>query len=468
MFNKLEINIWEWRYWGYLGFILLCLVVPLQTFRTSYFYYDDFNCLYLTQQQSLASLLGHVLNPFSAFFRPLYLLVYWLQWHLFALQPLPYHMTSWIIHGVNILLVFLILKGLNISEVSALAGTIFFAYQSVFREIFYNFACVGEPLCASLFFLGLWLYGRRGRSVPILILCWTFLFFALKAKEMAVSLPIIWLLVEVIMGESWDGIRGSGQKQGEQNSSLRLKLRRLAEALFLPFVFVGLYLLIKVPDMGKLVSDSLPYSPTHPYYRNYSIGAVISGYAWYFNAIFRMELGPSQWCMIWVTLIAIFAWKKYRQGIFWISYIFITFLPIIGLVNRRLPYYWYIPLLGLCGIVAQLFDRVIFWVKERTPAKWVLIGEAVSVVVLCLTHFTIQHRLTQPTMRWVYDLAEENRQFVSGLSNLPPPPEHAILYFHSVPQYFDPISTKAAVCVVFRRLDLGVKIGQALPANAND
>jgi hypothetical protein len=285
---------------------------------------------------------------------------------------------------------------------------------------------------------------------------------------MAVSLPIIWLLVEVILGGNWEGIRGSAQKQGEQNTRLRLKLRRLAEALFLPFVFVGLYLLIKVPDMGKLVSDSLPYSPTHPYYTNYSSGTVISGFAWYFNAIFRTQLGPSQWCMIWVLLIAIFAWQKYRQGIFWISYIFITFLPIIGLVNRRLPYYWYIPLLGLCGIVAQLFDRVIFWVKERTPAKWILIGEAVSVVVLCLTHFTIQNRLTQPTMRWVYDLAEENRQFVSGLRNLPPPPEHAILYFHSVPQYFDPISTKAAVCVVFRRLDLGVKIGQALPANAND
>ena len=71
-------------------------------------------------------------------------------------------------------------------------------------------------------------------------------------------------------------------------------------------------------------------------------------------------------------------------------------------------------------------------------------------------------------MRWVYDLAEENRQFVSSLRNLPPPPEHAILYFRSVPQYFDPISTKAAVCVVFRRLDLDVKIGQDFPTNANN
>ena len=468
MFNESERNIWEWRYWGYLGFILLYLAVPLQTFRTSYFYYDDFNCLYLIQQQSLASLLGHVIDPFSAFFRPLYLLVYWLQWHFFALQPLPYHITSWIIHGVNVVLVFLILKDLNISEVSALAGTIFFAYQSVFREIFYNFACVGEPLCASLFFLGLWLYRRRGGSVRMLILCWTFLFFALKAKEMAVSLPVIWLLTEVILGGSWEGIRGSTQELEVQNNGLGLKLRRLVEALFLPFAYVGLYLFIKVPDMGQLVTESLPYSPTHPYYTNYSARALISGFAWYFNAIFRTDFGPLQWCMIWVLLIAIFAWKKNRQGIFWISYIFITFLPIIGLVNRRLPYYWYIPLLGLCGIVAQFFDRVVSWAKERTHGKWILIAEAVFVVVLCLTHFTIQHRLTQLTMKWVYDLTEENRQFVSGLRNLPTPPDHAILYFHSIPQYFDPISTKAAVCVIFGRLDLDVKIGQDLPTNAND
>ena len=467
MFNELERNILKWRYWGYLGFILLCLAIPFQTFRKSYFYYDDFNCLYLIQQQNLASLLGHVINPFSAFFRPLYLLVYWLHWHLFSLQPLPYHMTSWIIHGVNILLVFLILKDLNLSEVSALVGTIFFAYQSVFREIFYNFACVGEPLCANLFFLGLWLYGRRGRSVPSLILCWTILFFALKAKEMAVTLPLVWLLTEIILGGSWEGIRHPTQKLAEQNNRLRSRLRGLAEALFLPFFYVGLFLFIKVPDMGRLVTHSLPYSPTHPYYINYSAGAMISGFAWYFNAIFKTELGPWQWCMIWVILLAILAWRKDKQGIYWISYIFITFFPIIGLVNRRLPYYWYIPLLGLCGIIAQLFDRVIYWAKERTHGRWLLIGEAVSVMVLCFTHFAIQQRLTQPTMQWVYDLAEENRQFVLSLNRLRPPQDQAVLYFHSVPQYFDLISTKAAVCVVFRRLDLDVKIEENFP-NAND
>jgi len=69
-------------------------------------------------------------------------------------------------------------------------------------------------------------------------------------------------------------------------------------------------------------------------------------------------------------------------------------------------------------------------------------------------------------MKWVYDLTEENRNFVSGLRTLPPPPDHSILYFHSVPPYFDPISTKAAVCVIFRRLDLDVAIGQDFPSNA--
>jgi hypothetical protein len=461
-------SIWKWRYRIYLGFILLCLVVPLQAFRTSYFYYDDFNCLYLAQQQSLPSLLGHLINPLSAFFRPLYLLVYWLYWHLFVLRPLPYHMTSWIIHGVNVLLVFLILKDLNTSEISALAGAIFFAYQSVFREIFYNFACVGEPLCATLFFLGLFMYGKRGQSVPILVLSWTFLFFALKTKEMAVSLPLVWLVFEVILGGNWDGNRVSEQKLGHPNIRLISKLRRLAKSLFLPFVYIALYLFIKVPDMGRLVSESLSYSPAHPYYTNYSAGTMISGYAWYFNAILRTGLTPSQWCFIWVLFIANFVWRKNWQIVFWISYIFVTFLPVIGLVNRRLPYYWYIPLLGLCGIVAQLLDRIVSWIKDKTQEKWIVIGEAAFVVVFCLIHFSIQHHLTRSTMKWVYGLAEENRRFVSDLSSLPKPRDHTILYFHSVPQYFDPISTKAAVCVVLRRLDLDVAIRQDFPLNAND
>lgn len=461
-------SVWKWRYWIYLCFILLSLTAPLQAFRTSYFYYDDFNCLYLVQQESLSSLLGHVINPFSTFFRPLYLLVYWLHWHLFALQPLPYHMTSWIIHGANVLLVFLILKDLNISEVSALAGAVIFAYESIFREIFYNFACVGEPLCATLFFLGLWIYGKRGQSARLLFLSWTFLFLALKVKEMAVSLPLVWVLIEVILGGSWNGIRTSAQESPVEKISLRKKLKRLTEALLLPCVFVGLYLFIKVPDMGRLVTESLAYSPAHPYYTNYSPGVVASGYAWYFNAILRTELGPSQWCLVWALLLAIFAWRKNRLGVFWISYIFVTFIPVIGLVNRRLSYYCYIPMLGVCGIMAQLFDQIFIWAKGRTQRKWILIGEAVFVAVLCLTHFAIQYGLTQPTMRWVYDLAEDNRQFVSSLRSLHPPPDHAILYFHSVPRYFDPISTKAAVCVVFRRLDLNVAIGKDFPSDAKD
>src|SRR5206468_3723627 len=125
------------------------------------------------------------------------------------------------------------------------------------------------------------------------------------------------------------------------------------------------------------------------------------------------KLGPSQWCMVGALLLAIFAWRKNRLAVFWISYIFVTFIPVIGLVNRRLPYYWYIPMLGACGIVAQLFDQIFIWVKERTHGKWILIGEAAFVALLCLTHFAIQHGLTQPTMKWVYDLGEDNRQFVS-------------------------------------------------------
>jgi hypothetical protein len=409
--------------------------------------------------------LGHIANPLSTCFRPLYLLVYRLSWESFGLHPLPYHLAAWGIHGLNTLLVFLFLKDFGKGPFPAVAATVFFAYQSVFREIFYNFACVGEPLCGSFFILGMWLYTKNERPTGLLIICWALLYLGLKAKEMAITLPMVWMLHDLIL-----------PKNGQGNQSLTYSLEKhpwskgnlvgIAGRLFVPFLLVAVTLAVKTSDMGRLITESLPYSSSHPYFTDYSFRTLGAGYAWYFNRLLGTDLSTGQWILVWLSTIGLLSMQNNRQALFWVFFVFIAFVPVIGLVNRRLPYYWYIPILGLCGLILQLFDWVQQRVQRLTKERWAVFAEAFFFGTLCLSHFTLQNRLIGPTMQWVKDLTEENRNFIQGLRTLPLPPPHTTLFFSSVPRYFDQMSTKAAVSVALRRLDLNVIVVSEFPSGA--
>src|SRR5882724_13511530 len=70
---------------------VICIaVLLLNTFRLykgAYFWLDDFHNLYWVQQNSFARMIGSLLNPVSAFFRPAGMMCYWLLLRFFDLNP---------------------------------------------------------------------------------------------------------------------------------------------------------------------------------------------------------------------------------------------------------------------------------------------------------------------------------------------------------------------------------------------
>ncbi len=443
--------------------ILFLLCLP--PYWHSYFYYDDFNCFYLAQQAGGSSILGYVLNPFSNYFRPLYMLFYWVFWKSFFFTPLPYHIFSWSLHLANLVLIFWLLRVVSGSAYAAGLMAILYSYQLTFREIYFNFACLGEPLCALLMLAGLLLYIFKRESMAGLLGCCILFFLALKTKEMAVTMPVILCLYELMVkGENLHGLL-PGADFFQRREALQW-LRGLGMRLLIPIVLTVLYLAIKIHDMGRLVSEAAPYSRTHPYFLDFSVDSLLNGYAWYWNVLLGWQLDPTVWLILWLGLAGLLLLSRNRWGLFWLAFIFIAFVPVIGMVNRRLPYYWYIPFLGVACLGSLLVARLQAMMAARISHRFcVSIG---VLLFLAVSFFQWRHQsvITRIQMVWVNGVTAENRRFVQTLQALPFPPRGSQIYFESVPRYFDHTSARSSVQVLFRDTSLNASIQSPCPERA--
>src|SRR5262245_29392314 len=87
-----------------IGVHVLLLLKIWYDWRFSYFSLDDFNNLYWFMRVDGPGMLWHVVNPMSDFFRPVGMSVYWLMWHAFGLNAVPFHALTWTLHVSNVIL----------------------------------------------------------------------------------------------------------------------------------------------------------------------------------------------------------------------------------------------------------------------------------------------------------------------------------------------------------------------------
>jgi hypothetical protein len=440
--------------------IVVLLIASLHPYRFSYFYFDDFNCLFWAQQETVSSIIWQNLNPFSLSFRPFYMLTYWIMWKIFGLSALPFHIFAWMVHGLNVLLFYFLLRQITQSEFASALGTLSFAYQAIFLEVFYNFACVGEALCCFFFLLTLWIRFRAPTPMDRIYTCCILFILAFKSKEMAITLPVVWLMFELLIR------RDGTDEPTKAHASRATRWPSTLRAFLIPGAVAVLLLLPKLPDMGGLVGPSQAYSSAHPYYADFHLRSLIDSYAWYFNALLKVKLRPQVWLVLWAFLSLFLAVIRSRWGLFFLSFVFIAFIPVILFVNHRFAYYWYIPSFGISGLIALATKEIQIGVTQLLPARILPLTAAVLFLLVCWSHYTVQRNLGKGPIEWVRVLSEENRSFINGLAALQPPQPHETAYFRSVPRFFDEISIKSATQVVFKRTDLDAKIVAKFPPQA--
>jgi hypothetical protein len=139
----------------------------------------------------------------TSFYRPGGALYYLPLYHFFALDPLPYRIVQIIILAASIPVVYYLARLLASSQSVAFLGVLGFSYHARLADLVFTGPYIYDVLCGFFYFSALTFYVRIREKEPLLrpMQCVGFLALyicALNAKEMAVTLPVIVLIYEVL------------------------------------------------------------------------------------------------------------------------------------------------------------------------------------------------------------------------------------------------------------------------------
>lgn len=176
------------------GVLVLAVAVTFANVLDNEFVYDD--QLVIVDDPA-------VRLPLSAgfeglYYRPLRTLSYRLDHALGGMSPRVFHLNNVLYHGVTVLLVYGLLGAVGASPPAALAGALLFAVHPVQADAVSYAAGRRDVLCGLFYALGVLAYlryRRDGGAGALVVVAGAYV-LAILAKEMAVTLPVVCVLVD--------------------------------------------------------------------------------------------------------------------------------------------------------------------------------------------------------------------------------------------------------------------------------
>lgn len=190
-----------------------------ESLNSSFLNRDDYSLISqnsLIRNMSLENIYNMLiaLDPMLHIWQPIPRLSYALDYLLYESAPWGYHLTNLLIHSANTCLVFGVFYTLVISSrkdlaskpILCLAGALTaltFGIHPLRVEPVFWVSSRDELFCAFFFLASLLsyiLYGRDAANIKkyaLLSIAWLLFLFALMSKAMAISLPIVFLLLDV-------------------------------------------------------------------------------------------------------------------------------------------------------------------------------------------------------------------------------------------------------------------------------
>lgn len=209
-FNKIHLYV-------FLGLIILNLglfFVNLNDFFVS----DDFDWIYnaKTSEHSLgdyftANYYGE--KNMGGSYRPMVNVAFWVNYNLWGLNPLPYHLVNLVFHiGVCFLVYLLVLslfRDYKQKSFLAILSALFFSLLPNHSEAVIWIAAIADPMATFFFLLAFWGYlqFRQLEKFYWLIISVLSFIVALFTKEFAVVLPLlilVWELYEALINKKFD------------------------------------------------------------------------------------------------------------------------------------------------------------------------------------------------------------------------------------------------------------------------
>lgn len=192
----------------------------------------------------------------AALYRPLTVASFAVDWELWGSDPAGFHAVNVGLHALVTLLVFLLLLELGLPPGAAAAGAALFAVHPVHTEAVANIVGRAELLAAIGFLATCILYLRRRAPAAIRLpgIALGFL-IALGSKEIAVTLPLVLVLLEVFRRQS-----GEEEARLGRGADPALLLRRLvgqAPAYLVLTAAAATYAAFRYVALGELIGNDV-------------------------------------------------------------------------------------------------------------------------------------------------------------------------------------------------------------------
>lgn len=323
--------------------------------------------------------------------RPVGFLYYRYLGRAFRLWFAPYVAVLQVLHAINVVLLFFLLRQLEFPPIAAGSGALFYAFHAAVLEAYWKPMYVFDVLCCLFCLLTLLLY-FRGRWLLALVPFW----LAYKSKEIAVMLPLALLAYELFLGER--------------------KWKRLI-AYFAISLNFGLQALWANADMPAGSNYALRFTPH----------VLWNTTAFYSSAVLFVPFAGLA-----LILLPIFV----RDRRLYVGLIFMgaTLVPMLALPQRVASVYWYVPLAGLAIAVAVVALRAPHW----------------TIALFFILWLPLNYMMLRDKRREILSLADENRWYTTGLLDYARrvPPVRTVL-FQGTPPHMTPWGIEGAIREAF-------------------
>jgi len=339
---------------------------------------DEASIVFNDQIKSFSNLPSVFTNSFfggSSYYRPIVNVSFMLEYQLFELRPLFYHLTNVLLHILNAALVFLLIGLLSKDKMAAFFTSILFVIHPVHWEAVANIPGRAVLLCASFYLIAFYYYARfkeKPKKKPLLVISLVAFTLSLLSKEEAVTFPVMIALFVMLSASknSWSG-----------------KIRKMFKAMLPYGIITVIYLMIRqaltitkvftwnsLQEVGlgfiTFLRSFLSYLrililPTDLHYDRSRV---------YFTEFGQAELLFTLVCVLVLILIIIRYWKKVDTAMkLFIIWPVCAFIPVMQFVPIRAhgnfaatpDHFLYIPSVGLLFVLSVLFNRCLTHYKEK-------------------------------------------------------------------------------------------------------
>lgn len=164
------------------------------------FFADDYNFLEPAVRLSVSEYLVHYFDPRAQvlWYRPLQGVQMLAEYAAFGANAFGYHVVQLLIHWVNGVLVFALVRRVSPNTILALLSALFYISFPVYA-LAVNWINITDPVMATLYMLAVWFWLDYLDRVLLRAYVITLLLFiaALLFKQMALTLPIILVLLDL-------------------------------------------------------------------------------------------------------------------------------------------------------------------------------------------------------------------------------------------------------------------------------